>query len=432
MLLLMLLSLMALFFVWGFMVARGRGRSAVLWGTVCALTFFIGIAILYSLGDGATAPQSASLTSQSDVDHPLAAQPSAVKNALAPPARTAILHRPPPPETGESAEDRRWRYLSIYHPQLRAAIADTEPLGEDALHELKLAYLALNDATLLPAIMDRLDERFGRPPRRRGTLAPPVKTNGFDTSPEADEPIVLSRASAPPANNGADQSRSRPLFEAEPAADPERPPVRVFNGLAKDKPAAGKPLNERLTQERLAHDGLRAFDPAAFEKPPGGPPERGQQAASVNPRFVETASDLQSSVFVTTPPPKSAPLQSVAEMLAAPAQTSPLHQAGANILADDAGDLSGDASADHLDSIDVEPDAEETFDEAPINGVRPPERTNVTPDDLAGARFVETYAGVHLFALVDGRVFIDRHEARPSLQTARSFVDQVGSKRGQV
>ena len=409
MLLLMLLSLMALFFVWGFMVARGRGRSAVLWGTVCALTFFIGIAILYSLGEGAPAQRPAMLTDQAADDQP--PMTLALTAAATPPARTAVLQRLATSETGETAEDRRWRYLCTYHPQLRTAIADAELLGEDALHELKLAYLALNDAALLTAIMERLDERFGRPPRRREAIAAPVKTNGYDASMDADEPILLGRVSPPAAANGADPMRNRPLFEHEPAAEP----VRVFNGLAKDKPPVERSASDRLSRDvpvrdRPPHDGLRAFDPASMHKAP----------------------DRVQPVFVTTMPAKSAPIQSVAELLAAPAQSAPLHQAAAGILADDAEDLSEQHVETHLDSIDAEPHEEDTSDDAALNGAHPPERTNVTPEDLAGARFVETYAGVHLFALVDGRVFIDRHEARPSLQTARSFVDQVGSKRSSL
>lgn len=431
MLLLMLLSLMALFFVWGFMVARRRGRSAILWGVVCALTFFIGIAILYSLGDGAPAQRPAMLTDQAADDQP--PMTLALTAAPTPPARTAVLQRLATSETGETAEDRRWRYLCTYHPQLRTAIADAELLGEDALHELKLAYLALNDAALLPAIMERLDERFGPPPRRREAIAAPVKTSGYDASMDADEPILLGRVSPPAAANGADPMRSRPLFEHEPAAEP----VRVFNGLAKDKPPVERPASDRLSRDvpvrdRPPHDGLRAFDPASMHKAP----DRVQQAALVSPNFVETGYDLQSSVFVTTMPAKSAPIQSVAELLAAPAQSALLQQAGAGILADDAEDLSEQHTETHLDSIDAEPHEEDTFDDAALNGAHPPERTpertNVTPEDLAGARFVETYAGVHLFALVDGRVFIDRHEARPSLLTARSFVDQVGSKRSSL
>ena len=40
-----------LFGVWGYLAARNRGRAAIVWAIVCALTFFIGIAIVYSLGD---------------------------------------------------------------------------------------------------------------------------------------------------------------------------------------------------------------------------------------------------------------------------------------------------------------------------------------------------------------------------------------------
>ena len=59
----------------------------------------------------------------------------------------------------------------------------------------------------------------------------------------------------------------------------------------------------------------------------------------------------------------------------------------------------------------------------------PPQRRNVTPADLQGAEFVETYAGLHLFALADGRIFVDRHEAMQSLDEAKSLIDALKAKK---
>jgi hypothetical protein len=54
-----------------------------------------------------------------------------------------------------------------------------------------------------------------------------------------------------------------------------------------------------------------------------------------------------------------------------------------------------------------------------------PGHTIVTPSDLEGAQYLETYSGVHLFELSDGRVFVDRLEARSSIDAARRLVDDL-------
>lgn len=52
-----------------------------------------------------------------------------------------------------------------------------------------------------------------------------------------------------------------------------------------------------------------------------------------------------------------------------------------------------------------------------------PDHTTVTAADLDGASFVETYRGVHLYRLEDGRIFIDGALALGSLDAARRMVD---------
>lgn len=52
-------------------------------------------------------------------------------------------------------------------------------------------------------------------------------------------------------------------------------------------------------------------------------------------------------------------------------------------------------------------------------------RSAVSPQDLAGATFLETYRGVHLFQLSDGRIYIDRHVGMPTLAHARQLIDEA-------
>ncbi len=54
----------------------------------------------------------------------------------------------------------------------------------------------------------------------------------------------------------------------------------------------------------------------------------------------------------------------------------------------------------------------------------PPEM-QVTADQLAGSRFLETYSGRHLFALADGRVYLDGLIAVSSLDHARATLDHM-------
>lgn len=52
-------------------------------------------------------------------------------------------------------------------------------------------------------------------------------------------------------------------------------------------------------------------------------------------------------------------------------------------------------------------------------------RSSVSPQELVGATFVETYRGVHLFHLADGRIYIDRHVGMPALADARQLIDEA-------
>src|SRR5450631_958451 len=104
--LLVLASLMAVFFLWGFFVARARGRSGLIWGLACGLTAFIGIAILYSLGDHSPAPlpnRNAGLAGPAGAAEPQAEPLAALVQSRQNQQESEIA-------TGESSEDRHWRF----------------------------------------------------------------------------------------------------------------------------------------------------------------------------------------------------------------------------------------------------------------------------------------------------------------------------------
>ena len=389
-----LLGLMALFFLWGFFVARARGRSGIMWGLACALTAFIGIAILYSLGDHRrpvsrdNRPELIDDRAQDQAE----VQGQELAAALPPPAFV-----PPPalgddkPDdrdletpimTGESADDRRWRYLCEYHPDVRKAVSAVSLLGEDALAELKAAHLAVNDPSVLPAIVQRLGERFGTAsaPKRNGA----IKTHGNGAS-------QISAVSNVNGVNDADDEE--PLTLDTPLTPREWP----RNALSRDKELAPTVDAYVAPAQEAPPSADRSLGRAARIDPPPPPPVKEQPGTA--------ALDNESK----GPNVGDEPIETAASL-------DPVEPI------DDAEPIAGGAT---------KPRAEEPASSAsaPQALRKAADRTVVTPTDLQGAKFLETYAGVHLFGLADGRVFIDRHEARGSLDLARNYVDQLASRR---
>ena len=61
--------------------------------------------------------------------------------------------------------------------------------------------------------------------------------------------------------------------------------------------------------------------------------------------------------------------------------------------------------------------------------VRPvPQHTSVTTQDLDTATYLETYRGVHLYVLADGRIYVDGRMALPTLSAAKLLIDSAGSR----
>jgi hypothetical protein len=209
-----LLALFSLLFgVWGYLAARSRGRTPIVWALVCAFTFFIGIAIVYSLGDPLYADHAQDrdgarhVDDQADADaadEPTQRRQSQLPAVQAPPPVTVLA--------AEGADDRRWRYLTEYHPRISEAVRRIEPLGQDAHDELKFAYLALNDATLLPGILRRIDERFGGSQRGFTGLNDFGRPFNGTAASDEDEPIDLQvqghgQSVGLPAMDGADRGQ---------------------------------------------------------------------------------------------------------------------------------------------------------------------------------------------------------------------------------
>ncbi len=63
-------------------------------------------------------------------------------------------------------------------------------------------------------------------------------------------------------------------------------------------------------------------------------------------------------------------------------------------------------------------------------GAAPPEM-RVAASDLANARWLETYRGRHLFALADGRIYLDGLIAVALLDLARATLDELARRAGE-
>jgi len=366
-----------LFGVWGYLAARSRGRTPIVWALVCAFTFFIGIAIVYSLGDPLlqdSAPSQQAFDQDADglsdsQAHQSPAQRNSRRSQL-----PAVVQRPMTLAPVESADDRRWRYLTEYHPRIGEAVQRIQPLGSVALQELKSAYLALNDATLLPGILVQLDERFGGQQRGAGLASETV-------AGEDDEPIELQGAGSGDSaeRNGHAMNGARLTRPAVSETDTEHEPGGRRTPPTKDRPqrseATAAPLASKFTatalqppqQDRLAAD--RSAERLRQSNSSGAYPANGSAGHA-----------LMTESSLRTERHDESPLQQRTQL------APPVHVESA--LAS-----------------------------------RPPEHRTVSQAELMGARYVETFGGLHLFALADGRVFVDRHEALGSLEQARSYVD---------
>ena len=375
----LLLAVCSLFFAWwGTVAARSRGRSAILWGLVCALTFFIGIAIVYSLGGPRR--QLAVVGEEAEpfgaaTDLPLEHEPH------------TLMQTQPLLLTGESPDDQRWRYLCEYHPAVGEVLARVEPMGEAALQELKSAYLALDDAALLPAILTRLQERFGG--GKRTAVAAADTRRQVRAAEDSDEPIDLV---APVTSNGraraSNTSAPSRMAKVEPEHDILANASRHINNELADAGVDQVSWQPIYGKDRQQRDESAMADAS---NSPAQPSDSDRDIATS--RKSMDGGTANGSRF-----------ESPNTLLA---KKPPRHDEQELTL-----------NGQHIESPT----------QAIATALRPPEHRTVAPADLEGARYIETYSGLHLFALADGRVFVDRHEALGSLDMARSYVDTVKAK----
>ena len=68
----------------------------------------------------------------------------------------------------------------------------------------------------------------------------------------------------------------------------------------------------------------------------------------------------------------------------------------------------------------------------PTDILAAPTEMQVTVAQLDGARFLETYRGRHLFALADGRVYLDGLIAVSSLDHARATLDYLANQKTDI
>ena len=69
---------------------------------------------------------------------------------------------------------------------------------------------------------------------------------------------------------------------------------------------------------------------------------------------------------------------------------------------------------------------------APADVSAAPAEMQVAGADFAGARYIETYRGHHLFQLADGRVYLDGLIAVATLDHARATLDELARRAGKT
>ncbi len=409
-----------LFGVWGYLAARSRGRTPLVWALVCAFTFFIGIAIVYSLGDPLQSEHSQDHAAAQHAyeqggddrhDHPTQSHQSQLP-APQSPMPVAIV-------TGENPDDRRWRYLTEYHPRISEAVRRIEPLGHEALDELKSAYLALNDATLLPGILRRLDERFGGAQRGYASLTDFGRPMVGSVVGDEEEPIELHAPGAVNGGgdsidrglngNGANGSRPARLMPPETGSEPP-PPAQDYRSLrdsAADAEREQTAWRSSMDKDRTLRADNTTAAMGVASTPLGGSivsqPAHVERAVQDRPaersRLTSQINGGATNGAVSQSPARDSPIRT-AERREDPAQQR------------------------------IQPPPPAQVETAPVT--RPPEHRTVSPAELVGARYLETFGGLHLFGLTDGRVFVDRHEALSSLELARTYVDGLKPKHAEA
>ncbi|MGD9828024.1 MAG: hypothetical protein AB7U66_04765 [Hyphomicrobiaceae bacterium] len=469
------------FFFWGRRIARQKNRDPLLWGAVSALVPFVGISVLSALKSKRPPPRTRPVPSDSVTD-------------IAPGGAT-------PP----AAIEDRWRFLTLYDPDVISAISEVAPLGPRAIQELRDAYFMTEDKRYLRLIVDRILQQGAG-----GGLGQPIASAHGQPRPDAalhqrpaglgangeqpPRPPHAARAPGPVIHHPSPPDARRP--HAQPHAH-HAPPAAAHPGhamapqqVAPPPQAYGRPDRpgnaEPPRQAPPPPDGRRAMpqhgangagNGMAMGRGPAQPqraraPPPAQPHANVNGATppVARAHPVQEAhphggargrpAYAPQDVPETAPPRRMEEAVDAGAPPRRHHQPAThesvrppreNSAAPPPGeDTPTDNRLQHapdtrpfsaiFDSVGAvgEPGTAAARDRqasgaAPADTTAPkrsiPRHTTVTADDLPDARFIETYAGIHLFELRDGRVYVDKYLAVTSLEQARRAVDYIVSKR---
>jgi hypothetical protein len=406
------LAVALLFALWGAVLAGRRGRSRLLWAIVCAFTLLIGIAVLLSRSKVAGLPEefAEDLESESPMDV-AEFSPSDYPPML---ARISDELSPADALTSDNIDrgEKRWKYLAEYHPKVRAAVADVTPLGVAALAELKDIYLTLGDSDLLPDIAMRLREKYqpaksGRSGSKPGTplLALGVSNRTKPTFTLADalrqdgaNGQLNGTASETSSSSILNGSHASVLGELGPGMSASPPGGRA---AAETASVAGKKEGTALSARRL----VQTEDKVRTDADEGDDADPEEDILGL-----DGLSRSTSTLAIADATSAHPPIELERNPLTSGSMAGVTAQASEPSPKDETSETSSSATGGSA---------------VPSAGKPIPGHTIVTPSDLEGAQYLETYSGVHLFELIDGRVFVDRLEARPSIDAARRLVDDL-------
>ncbi len=278
--------------------------------------------------------------------------------------------------------DERWRWLMLNDADIMAAIERLRVCGPSAQVLLRDMYLPAENKSALNQMVAQVVNQTYRAP---GMAGHQQHAAAFGTVG---------------ANGAAHQSDLARYTMRQPAVGNAAPQL---NGAG--RPGGARPM----------HSPPAVMVPPVSFSPPLDPSfVNGQESGAIHAHAGAVSQGqpvgLQPGAAATPQARTTDPLASATAALASALRN-------AHVVA-------GSASGPPSEAVAVQPI------EKPAAAVsRPvPHHTSVVAADLQGASFLETYRNIHLFALADGRVYVDKYLAVASVDLARQAVDYVATR----